>query len=93
MDQICMVVFLPSGEAKTYDHKPLMLQKVLFCPVLSWCARVWVGRGIRRFFVVCDEALKQEALAFLRKLEESISDIILLGENGKSRPPVQQGTA
>jgi len=63
LDQICMVVFLPSGEAKTYDHKPLMLQKVLFCPVLSWCARVWVGRGIRRFFVVCDEALKQEALA------------------------------
>lgn len=35
----------------------------------------------------------QEILTFLRKLEESISDIILLGQNGKSRPPVQQGTA
>lgn len=35
-----------------------------------------------------------EALAFLRRLEESISDIILIGlGNGKGRPPVQQGTA
>jgi len=34
-----------------------------------------------------------EALEFLRKLEESISDIILLGVNGKGRPLVQQGTA
>lgn len=40
-----------------------------------------------------EQAAFQEALDFLRKLESSISDIILLGENGKSRPPVQQGTA
>ena len=40
-----------------------------------------------------EQAAFREALDFLRKLEASISDIILLGENGKSRPPVQQGTA
>lgn len=40
-----------------------------------------------------EQAAFQEALDFLRKLEASISDIILLGQNGKSRSPVQQGTA
>ena len=63
LDQICMAVFLPDREEQTYNGKPLMLQNVLFCPVLDWCARAWLGRGIQRFFIVCSEELREEALA------------------------------
>ena len=63
MDSICTAVFLPEKDPQTYNGKPLMLQDVLFCPALAWCARAWLGRGIRRFFVVCSAALREEALA------------------------------
>ena len=62
MDQICVAIFLPE-QNETYNGKPLMLQNVLFCPVLDWCARAWMGRGIQRFFVVSGEAVREEALA------------------------------
>ena len=63
MNSMCTAVFLPEKDPGTYNGKPLMLQDVLFCPVLAWCARAWLGGGIRRFFIVCAEALREEALA------------------------------
>ena len=63
MDLTCMAVFLPASDSQTYNKRPLMLQNVLFCPVLGWCARAWVGRGVQRFFIVCAEELREEALA------------------------------
>ncbi len=59
----CIVVFLTEDTAETYNGKPLMLQDVLFCPVLNWCMRAWIKKGVRRFFVVCDSEDMEEAAA------------------------------
>ncbi len=61
----CIVVFLTEDTAITYNGKPLMLQDVLFCPVLNWCIRAWMKKGVRRFFVVCrSEDLEDAAACF-----------------------------
>ena len=60
VDQKKVAVFLPDGGALSHDRKPLMLQEVLFCPVLTWCVRAWKSRGVERFFLVCEEALRQQ---------------------------------
>ncbi|MCI9444904.1 MAG: glucosamine-1-phosphate N-acetyltransferase [Oscillospiraceae bacterium] len=59
----CIVIFLTEDTARTYDGKPLMLQDVLFCPILNWCMRAWMKKGVRRFFVVCDSASLEEVAA------------------------------
>ena len=59
----CVVIFLTDDVAQTYDGKPLMLQDVLFCPVLNWCMRAWMEKGIRRFFVVCAPEYHDEVAA------------------------------
>ncbi|MDE7260537.1 MAG: glucosamine-1-phosphate N-acetyltransferase [Oscillospiraceae bacterium] len=40
-----------------------MLQDALFCPILTWCMRAWMKKGVRRFFVVCDEIYLDEVAA------------------------------
>ena len=59
----CIVVFLTEDQAGTYDGKPLMLQDALFCPILTWCMRAWMKKGVRRFFVVCDSRYVDEVTA------------------------------
>ena len=63
MDNKCIVIFLTGDTTPTYDGKPLMLQEVLFCPVLNWCMRAWMEKGIGRFFVVCDSEYHDDVLA------------------------------
>lgn len=63
MDKKCIVIFMNEDSAQTYNGKPLMLQDALFCPVLNWCMRAWMKKGVMRFFVVCDGAYAEEALA------------------------------
>ena len=36
MDKKCIVIFMDEETDQTYNRKPLMLQDVLFCPVLNW---------------------------------------------------------
>ena len=49
--------------------KPLILEQVLFCPVLFWtCRELWV-QGVRRFFVVCDQPWKEEVEHALSPME------------------------
>ena len=59
----CIVIFLTEDTAPTYDGKPLMLQNVLFCPVLNWCIRAWMEKGIERFFIVCDSEYHDDVIA------------------------------
>ena len=59
MDGKCIVIFM-TGDAQTYNGKPLMLQDALFCPVLNWCMRAWMRKGVARFFVVCDREYQEE---------------------------------
>ena len=63
VDQKKVAVFLPDGGALSHDRKPLMLQEVLFCPVLTWCVRAWKSRGVERFFLVCEEPLRERGMA------------------------------
>lgn len=65
MGEKCIVIFLTEDSAPTYDGKPLMLQEVLFCPVLNWCVRAWMEKGIGRFFIVCDSQFHDDVLAAL----------------------------
>ena len=48
------VLFMPDDIACTKEKTPLMLQSVLFCPVLTWMVTELRARGIGRFFVVSD---------------------------------------
>ena len=63
MGKKCIVIFLTEDTAPTYDGKPLMLQNVLFCPVLNWCIRAWMEKGIERFFIVCDSEYHEDVMA------------------------------
>ena len=59
----CVAVHLPEEGSLTCHGKPLMLQPVMFCPALTWCVRAWMARGVRRFFVVCGQAVRAQAAA------------------------------
>ena len=45
------------------SEKPLMLQPVLFCPVLAWVCQELRACGAQRFFAVCDADAREEVLA------------------------------
>lgn len=62
-DLKCIAVFATDGCGQTYNGKPLMLQSALFCPVLDWCMRAWAKKGVRRFFVICEEEFWEDAEA------------------------------
>ena len=46
MDQKIAVLFMPDNIACTEEKTPLMLQPILFCPVLTWMCAELCGRGI-----------------------------------------------
>lgn len=52
MDQKIAILFMPDDMALTKEKTPLMLQPILFCPVLTWMFAELMGLGIERFFVV-----------------------------------------
>lgn len=54
MDQKIAILFMPDDMALTKEKTPLMLQPILFCPVLTWMFAELMGLGIERFFVVSD---------------------------------------
>lgn len=45
------------------SEKPLMLQPVLFCPVLTWVCQELRACGAQRFFAVCAADAREEVLA------------------------------
>ena len=48
--------FLLKNDVSTgADYRPLMLQEVMFCPVLAWVGAELERAGIRRFFCACEE--------------------------------------
>ena len=63
MNQKRAVLFLPEDSSRQPDDKPLMLESVLFCPLLSWVARELTENGVERFFVVCGKKYAEEARA------------------------------
>lgn len=53
MDQMRAVILLDENISSDENAKPLMLEAVLFCPVLAWVGKKLKADGVRRFFVVC----------------------------------------
>ena len=54
MDHKLAIIDLRAGGAGADTAiKPLMLQPMLFCPVVRWVCQELLACGIERFFVVC----------------------------------------
>ena len=57
------VIFLDEDSSAPVDSKPLMLEAVLFCPILRWMRDKLQADGVQRFFVVCSPRFADEAAA------------------------------
>ncbi|WP_297981202.1 DapH/DapD/GlmU-related protein [uncultured Oscillibacter sp.] len=64
MDQPKRAVLIMEEDALVPAHsKPLMLEAVLFCPILTWMGNRLRADGVQRFFVVCGPRFAEEAKA------------------------------
>ena len=54
MDRKTAIWFMPDDIALTKEKKPLMLQSVLFCPILTWTCAELTALGVERIFIVSD---------------------------------------
>ena len=66
-------IFLIAKEAVSPAGKPLMLEKVMFCPVLEWMGEVLAASGIGRVFVACEKEWEEEIRACLPQMELTIA--------------------
>ncbi len=55
------VFFLEEDSSVPAHSKPLMLEAVLFCPILNWVSNQLLADGVQRFFVVCGPRFADEA--------------------------------
>ena len=57
-------VFFFEEDSSVPEHsKPLMLEAVLFCPILQWMSDKLLADGVQRFFVVCGPRFAEAARA------------------------------
>lgn len=88
MDQKRAVIFLEETSPAPMQAKPLMLEAVLFCPILTWVARKLQADGVERFFVVCGPENAAEAQACfpdgfdvtISQQHQQLLDFVALGE-------------
>ena len=59
------VLFLEEDSSVPEHSKPLMLEAVVFCPILTWAGEQLLADGVQRFFVVCGPRFAAEARACL----------------------------
>lgn len=57
------VLFFENESAVPPHGRPLMLEPVLFCPILRWAGDQLRADGVQRFFLVCPQRFAQEARA------------------------------
>lgn len=55
------VLFMEEDSAIPMHSKPLMLEAVLSCPILSWMSSQLLADGVQRFFLVCSPRFAEEA--------------------------------
>ena len=56
------VVFFLEEDASIPEYsKPLILEAVVFCPILKWVSKQLLADGVKRFFVVCGPRFAAEA--------------------------------
>lgn len=76
MDQPKRAVLIMEEDDLVPAHsKPLMLETVLFCPILTWMGNRLRADGVQRFFVVCGPRFAQEARAcFAEEADVTVSE-------------------
>ena len=68
------VVFFLEEDASIPEYsKPLILEAVVFCPILKWVSKQLLADGVKRFFVVCGPRFAAEA----RKCFPADADVIV----------------
>ena len=65
----CKIVLFDCKGASASCAKPLMLQTILFCPVLTWVSQELLNCGVQRFFVICDDSWREEIAAAMTGCE------------------------
>ena len=71
MDHNLAIIDLRAGGAGADTAmKPLMLQPLLFCPVVRWVCQELMACGVGRFFVVCGENWRNEAAEALQDISD-----------------------
>ena len=76
MDQKRVIFCFDIEDFFSPEERPLMLETVLFCPVLRWMGDQMKAEGVRRFFVLCPPAYAAEAGACF----DAEDDVIISGE-------------
>lgn len=70
----CEIAIFDLKGALAPQDKPLMLQPVLFCPVLTWAAQELMDCGVQRYFIVCPENWREEAREALQGFDAEFFD-------------------
>lgn len=55
------VIFVPDDTGKTGYAKPMILQRIMGVPMLSWLVHSLLASGVSRYFLVCLDAFRAEA--------------------------------
>ena len=67
------VCFLEEDSSIPAHSKPLMLEAVLFCPILTWVGDKLRADGVERFFIVCGPTFAEE----VRRCFPADADVIV----------------
>ena len=67
------VCFLEEDSSIPAHSKPLMLEAVLFCPILTWVGDKLQADGVQRFFIVCGPTFAEE----VRRCFPADADVIV----------------
>ncbi len=70
----CKIVLFDCKGNSASCAKPLMLQSILFCPVMTWVSQELLNCGVQRFFVICDESFRNEFVAAMPGCDVSFFD-------------------
>lgn len=69
-------VFFMEETVSPETAKPLMLEAILSCPILTWMSNQLLADGVKRFFVVCSPEFAEEARAcFPADADVTVSDL------------------
>ena len=71
MDQKIAAIYM-AKEAVGPLGTPLMLEEVMFCPVLEWLADVLSASGVERIFVACEQEWAEQVEKCLDGLDHSV---------------------
>ena len=72
MDQKAAIFWIKK-DAVGPQGKPLMLEEVMFCPVLEWMGEVLAASGIGRIFLACEKEWEEELRACLAGHELTVA--------------------